>query len=80
MTRFQISMCEQTLLREIAEPTLKRSDIAQTYRLAMQAQENTEEKIDWGKVNRAIIARWSFSALLWIKKQAWSGKCFQPGA
>lgn len=65
------------LLREIAEPDLKRRDIAQTYRLAMLAEDVTGERIDWSEVNAAIIARWSRSGLHWIKKQAHSGQCFE---
>lgn len=61
-------------MREIAEPSIKRRDVAQTYRLAMDSSECG--RVDWAKVNQAIIARWSLSALGWVKKQAHSGKCF----
>lgn len=27
--------------------------------------------VDWAQVNGAILNRWSRSALIWIKKQAW---------
>ena len=66
--------CEETLLAEIAEPVCKRRDVAQTYRLAMESSER--DRIDWKRVNEAIIARWSRSALEYIKQQAHSGKCF----
>ena len=68
----ELGNCTDTLLREIADPKLYRRDVAQTYRLAMQSREAT----DWPRVNRAIIARWSVSALEYIKAQAWSGRCF----
>lgn len=58
----------QTLLNEISDPKILRKDVATTYRLALQSSEAT----DWKAVNKAIIERWSFSALEWIKKQAWS--------
>jgi hypothetical protein len=74
---FELADCEAHLLREIADPAMKRKDVAQSYALAMKSSER--DSVDWGKVNRAIIARWSQSALNWIKEQAWSGKCFGGG-
>lgn len=71
---FQMTDCENTILREIAIPESEERDIAQTYRLCMESDERT--RIDWGKVNRAIIERWSMTALKRIKTQAHSGKCF----
>lgn len=67
--------CENTLLREIATKEINRKGVAMTYRLAMESDE--ADRIDWGKVNRAIMHRWSTSGLQWIKKMAHSGKCFQ---
>ena len=76
---YQVHMmaCEATLLREIANPKMKRLDIAKTYWWAIIAHHDGVEEIDWLKVNTAIIERWSRSALEWIKKQAWSGKCYE---
>lgn len=62
--------CTNTLLREIATPELKRKDVATTYFLAMVA-ETRGESVDWSGVNAAIVARWSMSGLIWIKKAAW---------
>ena len=56
-----------TLLMEISLPEMKRQDIARTYALALRTSRNT----DWSKVNRAIIDRWSFSGLEYIKTRAW---------
>lgn len=51
------------LLREVAD----RDDVALTYAFALrQAGE-----IDWPLVNRAILDRWSLSALKHIKERAW---------
>lgn len=72
---FELAGCQGVLLDEIANPKMKRLDIAKTYRLALESSERRH--IDWFKVNSAIIARWSFSGLCWIKEQAWSGKCFK---
>jgi len=63
---------ENMLLREIANSKTRRRDVAQTYRLAMESG----ECINWEKVNTSICERWSTSGLIWIKKQAHSGKCF----
>lgn len=68
--------CENTLLRDIACPELKQRDIAQTYHLALLSDE--VRTMDWGRVNAAIIARWSRSGLERIKQWAWSGRCFAP--
>jgi hypothetical protein len=68
--------CEETILREIADETMKQKDIAMTYRLAMESEER--DKIDWAKINGAIMARWSKTGLIAIKKSAHSGKCFAP--
>ena len=56
-----------TLLMEISLPEMKRTDISKTYALALR----TSVKTDWSKVNHAIIERWSFSGLEYIKKIAW---------
>ena len=60
----------QILLDEIANKSFKKKDISQTYLFAMNSSDDT----DWGKVNKAIIDRWSLSALKDIKEWAWSGK------
>ena len=75
----QIEMvcCESTLLQHIADKKVTRRLVAQAYHFAIQSPENSTRQIDWSKVNAAIIERWSMSALLWIKNQAWSGKCFK---
>jgi hypothetical protein len=62
----------ELLLQEIGDKRCKRKTVAKTYALAIRSSEPT----DWHTVNMAIIARWSMSALEWIKRQAWSGKCF----
>ena len=72
---FELAACTETLLNEIANGAPRRA-VAQTYRLAMQSSQPT----DWARVNTAIIERWSLSGLSWIKKQAWSGKCFREGS
>lgn len=72
--RIEMANCESLLLQEIGDKRFKRRDVAKSYRLSMQSS----EKVDWGKVNKAIIERWSAYGLNWIKEQAQSGKCFAP--
>jgi len=47
MSNYTVKMCdcENTILREIAMPEMKRRDVAQTYRLAWESLER--DKIDW---------------------------------
>lgn len=61
-----------TLFHQIAEPRATRLDVAKTYAMAVRSPEAT----DWAAVNKAIIARWSVHALLFIKRLAHSGQCF----
>ena len=65
--------CENVLIAECECSEIKRNSIAITYRLAMDAEREGREKIDWLKVNTAIINRWSKSGLQYIKLRAWKG-------
>lgn len=65
--RVELVNPERQLLDEIADPRLKRADVALTYALAMRSVAD----IHWQRVNEAIIERWSMSALCWIKERAW---------
>jgi len=69
---FELASCTDSLLKEITDSQFKRRDIAQTYALALRSSEPT----DWGRVNKAILERWSRSGLEYIKRLAWSGKAF----
>lgn len=71
--RIELTFPEHLLLQEIADPKFFRNDVAQTYALALRS----DDGVDWAKVNKAIIKRWSPYALIWIKERAWSGKCFK---
>lgn len=62
--------CESVLLMECGIPEIKRNSIAMTYRFAIEAERDGREKIDWLKVNTAIINRWSKSGLKYIKERA----------
>jgi len=71
--KMELCCTTSTLLQDIAIKEFKKIHIAQTYALALRSSEGT----DWAKVNKAIIERWSRSALEDIKKMAHSGKCFK---
>ena len=60
---------EGVILKEIQDKTLHKINIALTYRSAIGAHPTA--KIDWKKINKAIIKRWSKSGLLRVKEMAW---------
>lgn len=71
-TRMELADPEAQLLAEIADKTMKRRDVAMTYRLAIRACRGPDgATVNWHKVNEAIVGRWSLSALVFIKKTAW---------
>lgn len=76
--KIEMVCCESVLLREIADKRSRQRDVAQTYRLALESSEGST--LDWGRVNAAIIERWSLSGLLRIKTLAYNGKCFSSPA
>jgi hypothetical protein len=67
--RIELINAEQEIMREIADPKMKRADIAATYAFLIRQQ--TQERPDWPKINGAIIERWSMAGLKWIKNRAW---------
>ena len=73
MNIIELADCTNVLLREIADPSTVKIEVAKTYHLAMRSSENT----DWKIVNQLIVERWSKSGLKAIKNMAWSGKCFE---
>jgi len=72
---YELCDCERVLLEEIADQHFKRLDIAKTYAMTLKSSEMM--RVDFKKVNEAIIERWSMSGLEYIKTQAWSGKCWK---
>ena len=69
---FEIANILETIRAEI-EHGCPRKVIAQTYALGIKSSGHT----DWAAVNSLIIERWSVSGLEYIKKLAWSGRCFE---
>ena len=68
-TRIVLADPEGYLLEEIANPAMKRLDVAKTYRLILASGD--QDRVNWRTVNTAVIDRWSESALEWIKRFAW---------
>jgi hypothetical protein len=70
--RIELADPEAQLLAEIADKTMKRADVAMTYRLAIRASRGPDgATVNWRTANEAIIERWSMAALSWIKRAAW---------
>ena len=58
-----------TIIHEIEVLRLTQSQVAITYALAIKSS----DKVDWHKINAAIIKRWSMSGLNRVKTMAWKG-------
>ncbi len=59
---------QEWILNELTLP-VTRDDVAKTYSYIIQTQ--PERHWDISKINKAIMARWSKSALIYIKEKAW---------
>lgn len=70
--RWELADVEAVIEREIAQNATQRQ-VAQTYALGLRSTWPT----DWARVNSMILARWSRSGLLRIKRMAWDGTCFR---
>lgn len=68
--RFELTCVAEVIENEISQGCTQRQ-IAQTYALGIRSSWPT----DWGRVNRAILAKWP-KGLERIKKMAWDGSCF----
>lgn len=67
MAGIELADPQGQLLEEIANPAMKRRDVAQTYAFALRSH----DRVNWLLVNGAIIERWSVSGLKYIKDAAW---------
>ncbi len=60
----------ELLLRLIPTPTVRnRKDAARLYANALNFEQPSDRR--WAQADEKIIARWSQSALIWIKTRAW---------
>ena len=57
------------LVEAAATKEYRRVEVAALYAVAIAY----DPDIDWAVVNKAIVERWSLSALKWIKRLAWAG-------
>jgi hypothetical protein len=64
---------QATILGEIADQRLTRDDVAMTYAFCIRQSGPGwgNDEIDYAVINRAIMDRWSLSALKYIKEKAW---------
>lgn len=74
--RVFLACCQSVILNEIKQG-LNQTQIAQTYRMTMEAVNYNGEVVDWIVINTAISERWSPKGLERVKTMAWSGKCFE---
>jgi hypothetical protein len=58
---------QAVILRDVADPTMKRQDVALAYAWAIRQA----DEVDFTVINQAIVERWSVSGLAFIKKLAW---------
>lgn len=63
----ELYCCEDTILNEISHKEYKRNNIVLTYYFCLISSED----INFWKINKAIIERWSHSGLNYIKVEAW---------
>lgn len=57
-------------LMDIVTGAKNRRDVVNAYKNALLLYAAGVD-IDWPAINRAIVGKWSRSALIWIKEQAW---------
>ncbi len=65
--RVELANPEQMILCEIADPEFTRDSVALTYAFCIRQRDQANIQI----INRAIMERWSESALEYIKCKAW---------
>ena len=68
--KIELMFCEEVILQEIADKNFTRDSVAITYAFCI----DSSEKVDFSKINKAIINRWSRSAVEYIKSEAWKLK------
>lgn len=60
---------ERYVIGQVARRAATRASVAAAYRLVLHSTDRG--RVNWRAVNEAITARWSVSALEWIKREAW---------
>lgn len=70
---FNLTNPEWVILNEIENRKLKQIDIAKTYNIILK----NNITVNWEKINKAIVDRWSRAGLENIKTLAWTDKCWE---
>ena len=65
--KVELMDCEKIILQEIGDKHFTRDDVSLSYAFCI----DSSEEVDFGKINKAIIGRWTHSALDYIKERAW---------
>ena len=60
---------DKVIMEEIANPEMTRDSVALTYAFCLRQRPPGHDS--YGEINRAIMARWSPSALDYIQRRAW---------
>jgi hypothetical protein len=71
--RAELVDSQGVILREIADERMTRDSVALTYAFCLRQSfdPRSRDVVDFATVNRAIMERWSLSALKYIKTKAW---------
>lgn len=69
--RVELVNPERVILEEIKNPKMTRNSVALTYAFCLRQCQHGRGKINFNRVNQAILDRWKPSALDYIKARAW---------
>ena len=72
--RIEIENPTKEIIELTKDKKIYRKDIALFYAMAIKQNYNPNprtKKPDWELINKAILERWSFYGLNWIKELAW---------
>ena len=69
MVSMELADPQGQLFAEIRDPAFKVKDVTLTYAMALCSSYAPD--LDWPRINRAIVYRWSVRTLDKIKRDAW---------
>ncbi len=64
---FELMDCENVLIKIIQDKKSKRNDVVIPYAMSIVSSES----VNFANINKAILEKWSFNALDYIKTKAW---------
>ena len=59
--RINMVCCTDVIVSEVSHKEITQRDVALSYALAIKSAAQKADTPDWGKINRAIIDRWSMA-------------------